>query len=386
MKTNLIKAVVPIAFAAFPVMANATVDSRSFAMGGTGVASASYLTASIHNPALASQYGDSDNFGMILPTFSASVHDSSDMIDTIDRFDDAFMRWEDEIWAGNPDASPEEWQNILRELQGEVLTAEASTGIVIAIPNKYINTNLFAMLNANVIAVPLVDEKDFDLGINDPDDLESSVYALGGATLDVGLTFAKQFDWFDKPLHLGISPKMQQMLSLGYGEAINDADDDDFDFEDANTNSGFNMDIGAAYELTDKWNLAFSARNLISRELETNEYFGQTSTYIINPEYVFGASYDRGWYTLTSDIDLNSKEYFKEIDYKTQFARFGAEIDAWRWAQLRMGYAYSMTDHADDVVTAGLGLKPFGLFGFDISGSYGKDNNYGISAQMILHF
>ncbi|QIA64573.1 conjugal transfer protein TraF [Vibrio astriarenae] len=369
-----------------PLVANATVDSRSFAMGGTGVASATYLTSSIHNPALASQYGDSDNFGMIFPTFSARVHDSSDMVDTIDRFDDAFMRWEDDIWGGNPDADPSEWQNILRELQGEVLTAEASTGIIIAIPNKYLSTNFFALLNANVIGVPLVDERDFNPDINDPDDLHSSVYALGGATLDVGLTFAKQFDWFDKPLHLGISPKMQQMLSLGYGESVNDFEDDDFDFDDANTEAAFNMDIGAAYELTDKWNLAFSARNLISRELETNEYLGQTSTYVIKPEYVVGASYDRGWYTLTTDVDLTSKEYFKEIDYKTQYARFGAELDAWRWAQIRVGYAHSMTDHADDVVTAGLGLKPFGLFGLDLSGSYGTDNNYGISAQMILHF
>ncbi|GAL12872.1 TraF-related protein [Vibrio astriarenae] len=165
MKTNLFKAVTPVALA-LPMMANATVDTRSFAMGGTGVASATYLTSSIHNPALASQYGDSDNFGMILPTFSARVHDSSDMVDTIDRFDDAFARWEDQINNGI-EASPQEWQDILRELQGEVLTAEASTGIIIAIPNKYLSTNFFALLNANVIGVPLVDERDFNPDIDD---------------------------------------------------------------------------------------------------------------------------------------------------------------------------------------------------------------------------
>ncbi|MGR5541169.1 hypothetical protein ACPV5V_21695, partial [Vibrio campbellii] len=78
--------------------------------------------------------------------------------------------------------------------------------------------------------------------------------------------------------------------------------------------------------------------------------------------------------------------YFEQIDYQTQYARIGTELDAWEWAQLRLGYQHSMTDDAEDVITAGMGLKPFGLIGLDLSGSYGKDNNYGVSAQLIMHF
>ncbi|MGL6260574.1 conjugal transfer protein TraF [Vibrio sp. WXL210] len=372
---------------ALPMMANATVDTRSFAMGGTGVASATYLTSSIHNPALASQYGDSDNFGMIIPTLSASAHDSSDMVDTIERFDDAYDAWEKAI-DGDITASPEEWQNILRELDGETLAVEASTGIIIAIPNKYLSTNFFALVNANVLGRVDLDEGDFNVDPDNPQDHEllSTANAFGGGTVDVGLTFARELSLFDKPFHLGVSPKAQTMFAVHYQENVDEVEDDDFDFDDANSETRFNLDIGMAYELSDRWNLGFSARNLIARELETNGNSGMPDTFVLNPEYVIGTSYDRGWFVIAADVDLTEKEYFKGFDYSTQFARVGAELNAWGWAQVRAGYAHSMTEHAEDVVTAGIGLKPFGVFGLDISGSYGADQNYGASAQLIFNF
>ncbi|MGR5166886.1 conjugal transfer protein TraF [Vibrio astriarenae] len=360
--------------------AQAHIDSRSFAMGGTGVAAATYLTSSLHNPALASQYGQSDDFGIILPSVSVSAHDSDDLIDNIDRFDDAFEQWE----HGN-EAARSEWEQALRDMQGDVMTAEVSTGIIIALPNKYLSTNFFTQLKANVIAIPEVDEQ--DLEITSPDDtLNSSATGLGGATLDIGLTFAKEVNWLERPLHIGVSPKIQQILALGYNESMDNVDEDEFDFDDANTESGFNLDLGLAYSLAEHWNIGFTARNVISRELETNEYQGETATYLVEPEYKLGISYDIDWFTITSDIDLNKKSYFEQIDYQTQYARIGTELDAWEWAQLRLGYQHSMTDDAEDVITAGMGLKPFGLIGLDLSGSYGKDNNYGVSAQLIMHF
>ncbi|MGR5541874.1 conjugal transfer protein TraF, partial [Vibrio campbellii] len=117
----------------------------------------------LHNPALASQYGQSDDFGIILPSVSVSAHDSDDLIDNIDRFDDAFEQWE----HGN-EAARSEWEQALRDMQGDVMTAEVSTGIIIALPNKYLSTNFFTQLKANVIAIPEVDEQ--DLEITSPDD------------------------------------------------------------------------------------------------------------------------------------------------------------------------------------------------------------------------
>ncbi len=375
---------VAVALASTSAMAN--IDSRSFAMGGTGVSNANFLTSSFHNPALAARYSESDDFGMILPTFNVRVHDGGDIVDSIDTFDSAFSRWEDS--NGNDKAAEEEWKNALRAMDGEVVNADLNAGMVIAIPNKYLSANFFATTNVTVLATPDVAES--DLNISNPNQtLESSVLGLGGGTVDIGVTLAREIEVDALPgrLYLGVSPKYQQLLSLGYNVAVEDAEDEAFSFDDANTSSGFNMDIGVAYDINDKWQLGFSARNLIENTLETNTLTGYgTATYVVGPEYTLGASYQRELFAISADIDLNEREYFKEIEYATQYARLGAEFDAWSWAQVRAGYALSMTDHSEDMITAGLGLKLFGVAGIDLSAGYGSDNNYGFAAQVIMQF
>jgi opacity protein-like surface antigen len=377
-----------LAVALFSTAATAAIDSRSFAMGGTGVSNANYLTSSFHNPALAARYSERDDFGMILPTVNVRAHDSGDLMTGIDTFIDAFDIWEDS--NGADEEALKEWQNALSSMDGEVVNADVSTGMVIAIPNRYLSANMFAMVNVTAFARP--DVEDSDLTITDPDDeMESRVLGLGAGTIDIGLTLARELDVDALPgrLYLGVSPKFQQLVALGYSAAIEDSDDDDFDFDDANTSSGFNLDIGLAYDVNDNIQLGFSARNLIEHSLETNTYSTAHSdltkaTYVVGPEYVIGASYQTRFISVSADVDLNEKEYFKDIDYATQYARLGAELDAWSWAQIRAGYSMSMNDYSEDMVTAGLGLKLFGSAGLDLSAGYGSDNNYGVAAQFIL--
>ena len=56
---------------------NVQADARGFAMGGAGVATGSYLASPMYNPALAAEYENRDNFGMLLPTIGLGVHDLS---------------------------------------------------------------------------------------------------------------------------------------------------------------------------------------------------------------------------------------------------------------------------------------------------------------------
>jgi len=74
------------------------------------------------------------------------------------------------------------------------------------------------------------------------------------------------------------------------------------------------------------------------------------------------------------------------LSYKAQFARLGVELDAWHWAQLRAGYSHSMTDYSKDMLTAGLGFTPFGLFGVDIAAQFGEDDHYGVATQFVFMF
>lgn len=383
MKFN--KVIFPLLAIATPLTTNAMTafDTRSVGMGGTGVASANYLTSSFHNPALSAAYGERDSFGMILPMVGARVHDGDNTIDKLDHFQDL----DDNLGSNPSEEALEQWRNALRDLDDGTVNAEANLGMVFAIPNRYLSTNFFVKSQVSVIAAFDVDENDLTLDDPSNGELNSRGQAIGGATVDVGFTFGKEFELNDKPLYLGISPKYQRIFAVNYIEAVDDFDDDDFDWADEYVEkSAFNVDIGAAYQLNDKTMVGLTGRNLIKQTLKANPQQGMNATYIVNPEYVLGVAHNRGWVNLAADVDLNAKKYFKEYSYKTQYARLGVEFDAWGWSQVRMGYMHSMTDYAGDLATLGLGFRPFGLLGIDLGAQVGKDDNYGVSAQMTLTF
>lgn len=358
-------------------------DTRSVGMGSTGAASASYLTSSFHNPALAARYKEGDNFGLILPVLGARVHDRDDMIDKLDHFQDI----DDQLqFDPTNEELLDEWRKALKQLDNGNVNVEANLGTVFAIPNKHMSTNFF--IKSQIATIARFNVHDDDLHNDNPTDSEllSSGQAVGVAIVDVGFTFADTFTIKDHDFMFGISPKYQRIYGLNYVETL-DEFDDDFDVEEGYVEkSTFNIDLGAAYEWGDNTIIGLSAKNILSQELKTKTHFGQKATVLVQPEFVLGISYDKSWYNLTADIDLNAVEHFKEYDYKTQYAKVGAELDAFSWAQLRLGYMHSLTDYADDLATVGLGFKPFGIFGFDLAAQAGKDNNYGASAQLIMHF
>ncbi|MGF1718795.1 conjugal transfer protein TraF [Vibrio kyushuensis] len=359
-------------------------DTRSVGMGGTGVASANFLTSSFHNPALAAKDQQDHGFGFILPMVGARVHDGDDTIDKLDSFIDL----DDKLQLNPSDQQLlQEWRQAMRSLDKGVVNVEANVGMAVAIPNSVLSTNFFTKGQVSVVSAIMVDQRDLAAADPTQDELFSSAQSAGGAVLDIGLTFAREIQWGEHAFLLGFSPKFQQIYALNYVESLSDMEDSSFEWdEDYTEKSGFNMDFGLSYDLTEKTNIGFTARNLISHELSTNELYGQSATFLVEPEYVLGINYDRNWVRLAADFDLNSKQYLKEFDYKTQYARFGAELDAWGWAQFRTGYMHSLTDHADDLISVGLGFRPWGVLGLDIAAQAGSDNNYGVSAQLAFTY
>ncbi|MDV5168157.1 conjugal transfer protein TraF [Photobacterium rosenbergii] len=369
---------IAMAFLSLSAAASNTLsDTRSVGMGGVGVASANYLTASFHNPALATQNQTHDRFGMILPVVGARVYDGDDLHDRVDDFQDL----NDQI-ASNPDLE-DQWRAALLDLDNERIDGDANVGMVIAIPNRVVSSNFFVSSHVTAILTTDIDESDLE----NNEIVNSNAQGVVGGTVDIGLTFAKEFIFLDRDLSLGISPKFQQILAYNYQDNIDTFDDDDFDFSsDYVDKSAFNADLGAAYALSRNVMLGLSAQNVFSQSLKTNISNGTQATYEVKAQYTAAVAYNHPRFTVAADVDLNSKQPFKEKSYKTQFARIGLEADAWRLAQLRLGYIHSMTDYADDLFTAGIGLKPFGKFGLDIAALYGDEDNYGASAQLVFHF
>ncbi|MDK9789782.1 conjugal transfer protein TraF [Vibrio sp. D431a] len=380
MKKTLITAAILL-----PLSANASLsDARSAGMGGVGAASADYMTASFHNPALAAAHTAKDDFGLLLPSVGVRGRDGDSIYDKITTFQDAFEAFEQD--PTDP-ANKEKWQKALKDLDNATIDVDISAGASIAIPNKFVSTNFFTKAEAVTLAIAQVDESDFDID-HPSDKIMSTAHGVSGATLDVGFTFAKEFKISKSlPVKVGISPKFQQLYTINYKNTVEGFDKDDFDFENEfEKTSGFNIDAGVSYNLTKNVRFGFYGKNLIAQDIETNESLGTKATYQVEPEYKAGLAYNSRLYSLALDVDLNERKYFKEYKYSTQSVRAGGELNAWDWAQLRVGYIHSLTDHQDDLITAGIGLKPFGVFGLDLAGQYGKDNNFGASAQMVFQF
>ncbi len=66
-----------------------SVDPRSFAMGGVGVASGTMANAGLVNPALLAAAKDGDDFAIELPIMYARVADPDDFVDAADKFSTA---------------------------------------------------------------------------------------------------------------------------------------------------------------------------------------------------------------------------------------------------------------------------------------------------------
>ncbi|WP_238029946.1 MULTISPECIES: conjugal transfer protein TraF [unclassified Photobacterium] len=362
-------------------------DTRSGAMGGTGVASANYLTAGFYNPALVDNNKHGDFFGFILPSFSVSAHDPDDLYNKIDDFQDVYDR------IGNESVSEDEWKAALKSLDDGNISIDAKVGISVAIPNPIISANLFTKAQISMLAQTDISDEDLDINLDDRDpELTSTVEGLAGGTVELGVALARSFDIPFVPgqsISVGISPKLQRMMAIKYKESASGFDDNEFDIgSDYTDKSVFNLDLGFAYRPIESLTIGLSGRDLITHKLETNDQktpgMGGRATYVVEPKYTLGAAYSYAIFTLAADVDLNKRKYFEESNYETQFAKIGAEIDAFDWAQVRAGYSISMTDYADNVITAGIGLKPFASFGIDLAGQYGQDSNYGASLQFVF--
>jgi hypothetical protein len=366
------------------VMAASVADARSMGMAGTGVANATYLSSSFHNPALATNFKEDDDFGIILPTFGGRVHDANSLHTKVSDFEQLTTDFEN-----NPSDKgiKDKWVSALEDMEGSTVDSDIMVGGAIAFPNKYLATNAFVQGRITMLCATNIDSNDLSY---DPSQLNvklnSSAQLVAAGTVDIGLTLAREIDLAGRKLQVGISPKYQTLVAVNYKNKL-DNFSNDFDLEeDLQTVSAYNMDAGIAYNMFDNVTFGLTARNMISNELETNQSGGDSVTYLVEPEYTMGLAYANNFVSLAVDVDLNERKLFKEFDYAEQFTRIGAEFDAWGWSQVRVGYTVSMTDFQEDLITAGLGFKPFGLFGLDMAGQYGEDDNYGVSAQVVMNF
>ena len=367
--------------------------ARSTGMGGTGVASSSYLESALHNPALLTRFENEDDWGLLLPTLSISLADPDSLADALEDFESSFDALEAVFDGGGAptQAQLDTLADNFVALDGRNLRVGGHGGFVIAIPSKGFSSALVidGLLDAHgFLDIDLTDEAAIRGALSGGSlpAIGSSARVLGAAVTEVKLAFAREFEVANMPLSIGITPKFQQIDVINYSISIedsggleNDFDDDQFRTDD----TALNLDLGVSLKPHENWMLGLVLRDALGPEVDTLNIGGGAFTYQLEPVLVFGAEWRGDALSIAADLDLTSSDPFS-TNQDTQFLRVGTEY-AWEWAQLRAGYSTDLESRAEDLMTAGIGFSPFGVGRIELAGGFGE-NSYAVALSVGFTF
>lgn len=364
-------------------------SARSFAMGGTGVAVAHPSAAPLANPAMmaAPQHDWADDFGLMLPSVNARLADEEEVVDQVDDIQDLIDGFED-FKSSNPAEAQANARDLITRLEAfdrDTMRANVGLGLGFAVPGPSFAVGFFTTGNLTATVRGELDENDLailegiaalDPSLVDSVNLEESLNSRGrilaSAVVEAGVSFASTFQLNNgNALQVGVSPKYVELRTFQYTESVSDFEDDDFDADEYQTDkSGFNLDIGAAYAFGEnrEWNAGVVVKNLIPMELDSAQTRIDEDKYTLelNPMVTAGIAHKSDYHVVTAELDLTKKKAFGYED-DTQWLALGAEFDAWRYAQLRIGARHNLASNDDNdgieedtQFTAGLGLNILG--------------------------
>ena len=408
--------------------ANTWAEARSDAMGGTGVASASYGSGVLINPALLAKAKPDDNVTVILPSVRAQISDKDNLQDEIDDISDKVDYYDDVIdnltfaqFIANPQGTINQVRGAatdladeLEFLNGKTARANAGAGIAVSVPNDVLSFAFVAKAYAHARVSSNVDQQDIDYLRGDQIIADAALTALGSNSdiitrnlnstasgraaivSDYGVAVARQFQFGDVPVSIGVTPKLQKTWLFNYTTSIYDYDSSDFNSSRyRNDDTGFNVDAGIAADFGDNWTVGLSGQNLISRDIDTKDIQirnGRTQevrsykdTYQISPVVTAGLAWHTDLVTLSADGDLTETKGFKSEE-ASQYVGVGAEVRPLDWLAVRAGYRADVKGDDSNVATAGIGFAPFNRVHVDLMGLYGEDETWGAGAQLSLTF
>ncbi len=403
-----------------------SIDPRSLAMGGVGVASGSSANAGFMNPALLSVAGEDEDFSLELPIFGIRISDPDDLIDEVDNYQDNNLEanltnsidaFDAAVTSANAAAIIAASNDVaadadamltqLEKFTNKPITGEAFGGIVVGIPSKKIGASL--MLNGYVVGSGLVDFTAADQALvqsivddatatgsgSDPtalatntavvdqvagtedvvDKLTSALLGRGAVISEIGISLSREFTIGGHDVALGITPKYVTVDTFDYRIDVNSAD---FDSDTGkNDYSDFNFDFGAAKDYGNGWTVGAVAKNLLASDYTT--VLGNVIK--IEPQLRVGASKSNDLWTLAADLDLVENEP-AGFESKTQYLGLGAELDLWDWLQFRGGYRHNLSDADTSVTSVGFGVSPFGVH-MDLAAAF---NGTEVAASFQLGF
>ena len=182
--------------------ANTWTESRSDAMGGTGVASGSYGSGALINPALLAKAKPDDDVTVILPSVGAQITDEDNLQDEIDNINDKINHYKDVVdnltpreIITNPLGSINQFQGAAKDLadeldylKGKTARATAGAGLAVSIPNDVLSVAFMAKGYAHGRVSSSIDQQDIDYLRR----IQRSNVVAAGVALDAALNGTDQ--------------------------------------------------------------------------------------------------------------------------------------------------------------------------------------------------
>ncbi len=203
--------------------------------------------------------------------------------------------------------------------------------------------------------------------------LKSEINIVAIAISEVAISISREFTIADRQVAIGITPKLQRIDAYNYKVQVEDDTETSEISELGVEDTGFNLDIGAStkFGAEEQGTFGVVIKNLIGKDIQTTDGNAVTTDDLvvsIAPQIRVGVAYQAlGWVNLAADLDITENEPVAFED-ATQFLSLGAEADVLGFLQLRAGYRSNLASSGQNVMSAGLGLSPFGIMHIDIGG------------------
>ncbi len=223
---------------------------------------------------------------------------------------------------------------------------------------------------ANSDTVIISTDGNGNINVNENPELTSLAHVIAIAISELGITLSHSFDIAGHDIAIGITPKLQMIKTFNYVTLLeNDEDIDEEALKETEQDfSDFNLDAGIAYQFgaSKQWQVGLVAKNLLSKEYEaeSNTYGPDLETQktkiSLDTQFRSGISHTTDWTVVAIDIDLMENDPIA-FEAPTQYASIGAELDLYDLFQLRGGYRTNLSADDSSMVSAGIGLSPFGV-------------------------
>ncbi|WP_299725671.1 conjugal transfer protein TraF [uncultured Endozoicomonas sp.] len=380
---KLIRTILPVLLMPLASQVSAALyNAKTIGQGGAGVAVGDYTTF-MTNVAHLAEFDEDDDIGFSLG-FGLLLQDKDDMVDLADKAADAINDLE-----GSPNSTEqlELAKSSLQKLSNKTLSAKAGTGGYVAIPNSVMPASLFVDVELKMATSFIFDEDDLtDIdgasGGLDLDLLESEIIASAIMITEVGVAMANRVETpLPGQVNLGGAVKYQDVSLIDYREKVAAFDDGDL-LDTETSDSSINLDLGASYQHNDWLSFGLTAKNLIAKTYKSSN---SDTTYKVKPQLTAGVGARYGIATITADLQLAKNEGYGAVQ-ETQYASLGVNLDFWENARLAAGFRQDLEDNDVNVMTVGIGISPWDIFGLDIAAMIGEDNAYGGIVRFTAKF